>query len=781
MTLLKFFQIAFQLVLSASFAASVNVPLHVDIWLAGFDSFPFVSEYVHTARFDSLLQSLLPSFSLQLEGDATDVMVHFTYSTVHITEMSFMQSYSRFIKDSPQAENGEYKLETQRVAQWVDDYFVQNFMSSSELTSSRGKASLFQLPFLILESSQLPRHAIYTSNPAKCSQTAVGSVAFVDMSARSCNLYQGFQSTGALHAFSLNAQFHSNWPLKMDQDATERWVKQYPDLEKSHFWGRLASVVTSSIHAIGVSHLRRSSAPLSRKIYIPIVILRCGNSPSPAETAGSGDDGSINEEYLVGWLKSLLPSDTEIVVSVTSKYIEESPSLLTALAGAEAIQTMRNTIGEDVAVHAVPFVNTSVLLTELAGSSGELFPDAVASYQNGQNSPSPRIATNANTESNSFEQKTSVAPVLVLEDLHLRVDLNTHFRASSLRKVSEIFPLLDTGYRVTDCGGTVVALHSSRPAMTYSNALGDWELNEAPWDMSATVAEGLSALLVGLYSPLRMSQTSEHATVVSWLHGTFPFHPFGTGSKHVSKGYAPAQLSSVISRVGRRNTLLSHACIVGRSMAALKEETGLLIDKIVSTASILDGLISTPATSDTDDSALKSTGGAESIQDRVRRGLSLPGRCIELLIALEECSGALTQKSRSLEDAFSSENETKVAQVLADLESHLPRQFEEVRLLADKLIGIIAGCSVTFHYDINLPAAFSPSAELLKGVPVRLLDLSDDDKNDLSLAYALANDTSPRTNSTLKKLTLVVVLLLVMASMLSLQRKMVQATMKKNL
>ena len=112
MTLLKFFQIAFQLVLSASFAASVNVPLHVDIWLAGFDSFPFVSEYVHTARFDSLLQSLLPSFSLQLEGDATDVMVHFTYSTVHITEMSFMQSYSRFIKDSPQAENGEYKLHT---------------------------------------------------------------------------------------------------------------------------------------------------------------------------------------------------------------------------------------------------------------------------------------------------------------------------------------------------------------------------------------------------------------------------------------------------------------------------------------------------------------------------------------------------------------------------------------------------------------------------------------------------------------------------------------------
>ena len=216
-------------------------------------------------------------------------------------------------------------------------------------------------------------------------------------------------------------------------------------------------------------------------------------------------------------------------------------------------------------------------------------------------------------------------------------------------------------------------------------------------------------------------------------------------------------------------------------MAALKEETGLLIDKIVSTASILDGLISTPATSDTDDSALKSTGGAESIQDRVRRGLSLPGRCIELLIALEECSGALTQKSRSLEDAFSSEDETKVAQVLADLESHLPRQLEEVRLLADKLIGIIAGCSVTFHYDINLPAAFSPSAELLKGVPVRLLDLSDEDKNDLSLAYALANDTSPRTNSTLKKLTLVVVLLLVMASMLSLQRKMVQATMKKNL
>ena len=728
--------------------STLSMPLNVMIWTAGI--------YKKDIDLVPLLSEVLPRYSPPLDSDtpAHDVQMHINY--VHKeAPKSFTDNYSNYIVKQEKDSDGYYTIIINEFAS-----FLEKELEQTGFKTGHPVGDTFSLPILIVNLPQLPKHMFVAHAPAvdeymtdKCSLSVIANVAFIDFSARACDL----------HAFITHNAKQVRW---FAPDLAQPYPFTFPTAEEavytppkgaynSHLSSRMMGVVTSAVQSLSTGSLKWRPTHSTVKIFCPIIILKSGG------IVENGSERRIhpNLPVIKKWLSSLLLPSQELVLVSADHFVDEHPMLSVAIAAAHMTfaSVVRGARGEEH-VERVPYIDSNVLFHELTtvGDSlcnmllmqtghGEMLHNLIlAEMLNNQTAlaasyGSKTVRKKAEISAEDRLLKTAVVvPIFVLSDLHIHNErhLNTHnsgkesasaASASASASASSsapaatpreppVQPLLDkdTPVAVDTDSSSVIVVHSSAGFVsTFSPYTRNWRDDVDLTDVDSLVAEGLTRALTGLNAPHAQLQDAKDTLDITWTHGSHPFHPFG---------YLPPEAKSdshhgVLAGASRRSILIS------RSHRAL-QRAGAVLGRFAALAGEIDQVHrfihsvnwSVPGGGRSLEAKGMAAGSLGPGEVALNVDKDLPSLLHEKITDSSAKQSLLSDKLSDLRKGFLTgslgvieSSFTALERMLEDLEAYLDQIETEVHAQ-------MKNCHIAFDYDRHL-SQIAPVRSADKGLP----------------------------------------------------------------
>ena len=584
-----------------SFQHRTQLPLHLRVWLIGEDSNSDSnsgsdSSDALTSELRQTLQSVLPS---HLPTSASELEFDISYDVV-AKGKNVLQSYKSAFQSTERDSPGSYSV----LASSMSNFLEHLLSDDNSLSSSDKKAtevSLNTLPiWIVLPNDYLPPHKIWSEHSQLCSQTFVGDVLFVDLSASACDDSDVAGGRGALAGNSASDEWHSSFPSTSSV--------RMPRGSKVYLQARLSNIVVAAAKQFIVSSVAHRATHSAGKILCPIVFLTTkSNSNKDGESMGevlSHATLSVKElDFLTTWVQSFLLPHQEVHVLATTHYVEDHPQLSLALAAASrsypAVNTAVASSSEGPIPEEVVYLDSDNFLSELAktgdsltqrllldaghGFEGDLMLEVEALFQNlrvGTKEESKLERWMGDQDPHNFarepkdgllsdrytatHERTKIVPLFVLSDI---VSLESKVDENSQQILTKV-PLFDQESLVSFRKNMALVLHSTayntrifEPNLRAHALTGAWTDVDLS-DPTLLIAEGLAGSLAGLKSPHFRANGWDSANSevdFTWGLGTHPFSPFSHIDHDWREHSALPRFSGVLSWASRRGVLTSRA------------------------------------------------------------------------------------------------------------------------------------------------------------------------------------------------------------------------------
>ena len=562
----------------------LSIPLNVAVWLSGF---PDVGE----GALETLLVEMLPRYAPTVENNipVNDIQFKINY-VVHKAPEVFMVHYEAYINDNaPEADGNRLLI--------IDDLagFIEHEVHDAKFESQLQALSFddpFALPIFIVYSETLPPHSIVStldkSEIGDCTMSVVGSVAFMDLSAKVCELSAFIASEPKQFRWAspnIKQPYPFIFPTQKSSDAYTPTGEVY----LNHIMARLAGIIVSGVQSLTMGSLKWRPAFSATKIYVPIIILHHGATEEGDEVhILSPDLEAINK-----WVSSLLLPNQELVLLSSDHLIDDHPMVSVALSSSQLTYAAYVEADDEILqkhLEKIPYLDSNILFHELTsvGDSlcnvllsqtghGDMLQHLMLIDMNkGQQEEIKRSkAYTIQRKKYDLEEKLKkmrgaiVLPVFVLSDMYISHARHLQRNTSSLDYLKMQFPSLvhdepvqpllnrDSAIAIDEDSAAVIVLHSSIPRVSiYSPHIHYWKLEDMS-DVNALIAEGITRALTGLNAPHNQLLESRSVVDLTWTHGTHPFNPFG---KLLHEAVAqPQSLHGVIAAASRRSILVSRA------------------------------------------------------------------------------------------------------------------------------------------------------------------------------------------------------------------------------
>ena len=285
--------------------STFTMPLNVVIWTVGI--------YKKDIDLEPLLAEVLPRYSPPLHHDvrAHDIQLRMSYAHKEAPK-SFVDKYKAYILKQDKDSDNYHTVIINEFAS-----FLEKEMQQTGFQTSFPIADTFTLPLLMVNLPELPPHMFIAHSPAvdeyvtdKCSLSVIASVAFIDFSARSCDLHAAITHNAKHVRWSSPDPMHP-YPFTFHTPDPNKVIYTPPkEAFNAHLSARMVGVVTSAVQSFGVGSLKWRPAHSTEKIYCPIVVLKSG------AIAEEGRERRIhpNLPVIKKWLSSLLLPWQELVI-----------------------------------------------------------------------------------------------------------------------------------------------------------------------------------------------------------------------------------------------------------------------------------------------------------------------------------------------------------------------------------------------------------------------------------------------------------------------------------
>ena len=165
---------------------SMHVPFSVSIALMS----ESVNAHKLATSLETTLTAVLPEYSPGNRFE--DVLLKLKYSVV-VASSSTIEAYGAFLRTWPKDEQGHHLVTVDQVAHFVRNTFHGGDDAAAGLHSPRPlpqlQSSLTNLPLVIVTAApSLPPHIIHSGDHHLCTQSAAVGVAFMDLTAKLCDL-----------------------------------------------------------------------------------------------------------------------------------------------------------------------------------------------------------------------------------------------------------------------------------------------------------------------------------------------------------------------------------------------------------------------------------------------------------------------------------------------------------------------------------------------------------------------------------------------------------------
>ena len=358
-------------------------------------------------RLEEALESIMPLY-VPGDEDDQDVELRLKYSVVFSN--SIIAAYKRLIESLPTDKDGYHLLSMDDIALFVHDH-LEGGDQGLHRPYPQLRSSFTNLPVLIMAAVSLPRHLIYTLSPEQCTQSAVVGVAFMDLTAKRCDLRPDvLEEDGTM----------VRWNSWNDWHELDRIQGSAP-ADKELPTARLAGVVTSAVETLAVTRsLQWRPAQETDEIFCPIVVLHCGEFAEAGLEAllkpkgANSQNNTTDEQHHVDldasklapptpdlalirdWLRSALLPNHSVSLLHASHHVDDHPQVTVALShalkahlpslsrqraagasagpdaqrrggGAGETTRMESAEEEEEEGEAVPFIDSALFIRELRG------------------------------------------------------------------------------------------------------------------------------------------------------------------------------------------------------------------------------------------------------------------------------------------------------------------------------------------------------------------------------------------------------------------------------
>lgn len=607
---------------SENFIDRTLLPLQLNVWLIGesgsdSDSQAFSSDLKKSL--ESVLPSYLPTVVSEFEFDIT-------YNIMMSNDDRVLEAYNSAFQSTERDHTGLYSVTASSLSDFLQQLLIDNELLPPSSDASTG-VSVNTLPiWIVLPNDYLPPHQIWSEDSDLCSQTFVGDILFVDLSAAACDMTKVAGGRAALAGSSAGDEWRTAFPPPPT-------ARLSPESARVYLLARLSNVITSAVKQFVVSSLAHRATHSAGRILCPVVFLT-----SRASAHEDVEDDLLTHvslstkeiEFITAWLESFLLPHQEVHVFSATHYVEDHPQLSLALAAAarsspaRACSSSSSSSGEAcLPPSEVAYLDSDNFLSELSktgdsltqrllldaghGVEGDLLMEVEALFQNfrvgaqkqaqqesklqrwmGEHDPhhysrAPQDGLLSDRYTAAHE-RTKVVPVFVLSDI---VALQAHVQAAAQRIFTDV-PLFDQTSLVSCRKNVALVMHSTayntrvfEPNLRAHAASGSWKEVDLS-DPTLLIAEGLAGSLAGLRSPHFRSEgrLGAGAADFTWGLGSHPFSPFSHVSRDWRERVSSPRFSAVLSWAARRGVLVSRANAALHRLQRLLDEGALFVKDV---------------------------------------------------------------------------------------------------------------------------------------------------------------------------------------------------------
>jgi uncharacterized protein YqkB len=703
----------------------VEIPLKIPIWLINIDpdnNNNNNNNNIHNLLNESLT-NILPYYSppgLEIDN-VSDVIFKLDYNVNKLIKSSldkFINEYEKLIKNQPQNKDGYHILTVSIVDNFIKKQSISNlFISSFNNSTNDNVPSLFNLPIVILGSGinedKLSNHLIYSTEQDECTQSVIGKMAFMDNSAKLCDLSQQYDNKMVRKIYDINLSLENN---------------------KIKIITKLASIITSAIQTLTSGSLRYRESQIAEKIICPIIIIKNGDVFTNDSITSSFHP---NIELIKKWIQPQLLPYQELILISNTHYVDEHPTLSVSIASSlkkysSITESIEKYHGLDITNNnfdQVPYVSTAIILKELIdiGDSlcqllikrtghdstlDDLLNVEASNYQNKDNKKDSQVIGPRNLKdtklswsdvpisSNNekkYHSKLSVIPIFVLSDMHIYIDRNNNNDNNV-----KFQPLLNKESIVSiDKDSTLsVVLHSTLPNISiYSSNLKKWVQTKKLSNINDVISEGLSKVLTGLSAPQIHLKDSRNIIDTTWTHGIHPFGPYGSLSTLNNKDDIDKDIDinddgddyeDILSWAARRGNLVTRVHSICHTAGITSRKSLKFINNLITSVSILKGDLSP------EDQLLGSSNNKLFDIDYYDENY-FPSQISSHIISMQESMLELNNRIDILRNSFNLKDFKHSGSLLLSLESNM-KDFQSSMMYNEKSIeDLLKQCTINFN------------------------------------------------------------------------------------
>lgn len=294
----------------------VSIPFSVFVAIMGEQN-----DGMEPAKLENALHSILPVYAPggnRLE----DLHLNMHYKVSVSTAIN--DAYKKFIESMPQNDAGFHLITVEQIG-----HFIHELIEGKTIIHQYPllRSTFSNLPIIIVTASNLPKRLIYSSDPERCSQSVIVGIAFMDLTAKRCELQTYVVENS-----------HMRWNSGNDwRETSSRSVS----IDRGALMSlpKLAGIVTSAVESLAVSgSLQWHPAQDSDKIFCPIIVLHNSHVDSipinGTETEHQEPPPVPDIPLIRDWLKSALLPSHSVTLLHSGHYIDEHPQVTVALSSA---------------------------------------------------------------------------------------------------------------------------------------------------------------------------------------------------------------------------------------------------------------------------------------------------------------------------------------------------------------------------------------------------------------------------------------------------------------
>lgn len=695
--------------------ALVEIPLKIPIWLINIDVDN--NNNIHNLL-NETLTNILPYYSPPgLEIDSiSDVIFKLDYNVNKIIKSSldkFINEYEGLIKNQPQNIDGYYMLSISIVDNFINKH-SNLFISSINNSTKDNMPSLFNLPIVILGSGinayKLSNHLIYSTEENECTQSVIGKMAFMDNSAKLCDLSQHYDNKMVRKINDIDLSLEKN---------------------KIKIITKLTSIVTSAIQTLTSGSLRYRESQIAEKIICPIIIIKNGDIFTN-DSITSLIQPNIN--LIKRWIQPQLFPYQELILISNTHYVDEHPTLSVSIASSikkysSITESIEKYHGLDITnnnIETIPYISTAIILKELMniGDSlcqllfkrtghdatiDELLNLEATNYQNKDDNNKnnkiigPRfikttkltwsdVPISSNSEK-SYHSKLSIIPIFVLSDMHIYIDRN-----NNNNNYIKLQPLLNKDSIVSiDKDSTLsVVLHSTLSNVSiYSSNLKKWVQTKKLSNINDVISEGLSKVLTGLSSPQVQLKDTRNVIDLTWTHGLHPFNPYGSLSSINDNDVDVDDDNNILSWAGRRGNIITRVHSICHTAGITSRKTLQFINNLITSISIVKGNLSP------EDQLLGNNNNKLFNIDDYEVNY-IPSEISSHIISMQESMLELNNRIDNLKESFNLKDFKHSGSLLLALESNIKDFQSSIMYNEVHIEELLKQCNINFNNDDNI-------------------------------------------------------------------------------